>query len=323
MVVEQARAEVSQHLESGSPVEIPLSQLKAGNSPRFAGVTLSHVAVLAQVEEHWPPILVSRSTGEIIDGMHRYQAALQMGRTTIKCTFFDGDAAEIFVESVRMNIHHGLPLSLREREEAALRVLEFYPNWSDRRIAGLCGLAGGTVQRLRRRSSAQTAQLNRREGHDGRVRRLDREELRRETANALRSRPTASLREIARIVGTSPATVRNVRTKLSAQSTSIGEQNEIASFRPTTERIDQDSNELSPRSLRPVDDWHGDSALQSMDSAAPFLEWFSRTAVVREALNQVGAVPLSRIYEVADEARRRARFWTDFAEELEGRVRGS
>jgi hypothetical protein len=35
----------------------------------------------------------------------------------------------------------------------------------------------------------------------------------------------------------------------------------------------------------------------------------------------VGAVPLSRVYEIADEARRRAGFWSRFAEALEGQVR--
>jgi hypothetical protein len=32
-------------------------------------------------------------------------------------------------------------------------------------------------------------------------------------------------------------------------------------------------------------------------------------------------VPLSRIYEVADEARRRAAFWIAFADRVEGRAR--
>jgi hypothetical protein len=32
-------------------------------------------------------------------------------------------------------------------------------------------------------------------------------------------------------------------------------------------------------------------------------------------------VPLSRVYEIAGEARRRAEFWTRFAETLETRVR--
>jgi hypothetical protein len=37
----------------------------------------------------------------------------------------------------------------------------------------------------------------------------------------------------------------------------------------------------------------------------------------------IDAIPVSRVYDLAAEARRRASAWSDFAEELEAKVRGS
>ncbi len=52
------------------------------------------------------------------------------------------------------------------------------------------------------------------------------------------------------------------------------------------------------------------------------MQGFDATAVDSvDRWKHVGVVPLSRVYEVADEARRRAAFWLGFAETLEGRVR--
>ena len=53
-----------------------------------------------------------------------------------------------------------------------------------------------------------------------------------------------------------------------------------------------------------------------------FVEWFDATTVDdADGWAHLGVVPLSRTYEVADEARRRAAFWASFAEALERQVR--
>src|SRR5438105_1695066 len=51
-------------------------------------------------------------------------------------------------------------------------------------------------------------------GRDGRVRRLDNSHARRLAQEAIAARPQASLREIARVSGLSPMTVRDVRTRM-------------------------------------------------------------------------------------------------------------
>jgi hypothetical protein len=66
----------------------------------------------------------------------------------------------------------------------------------------------------------------------------------------------------------------------------------------------------------------GDQAFSAREGGCEFVEWFDSTAV--EPADQwvhAGSVPRSRIYEVADEARRRATFWSHFADSLEGQLR--
>ena len=66
----------------------------------------------------------------------------------------------------------------------------------------------------------------------------------------------------------------------------------------------------------------GDQAFTTREGGCEFIEWFDSTAVdPADQWAHVGSVPRSRIYEVADEARRRATFWSHFADSLEGQVR--
>jgi hypothetical protein len=67
---------------------------------------------------------------------------------------------------------------------------------------------------------------------------------------------------------------------------------------------------------------YGDPAFASREGGQAFAEWFDTRSVEAGDLWQyVDAVPLSRVYEIAGEARRRAEFWTRFAVTLETRVR--
>ena len=66
----------------------------------------------------------------------------------------------------------------------------------------------------------------------------------------------------------------------------------------------------------------GDCAFTGREGGEDFVAWFDSTCVDQvDCWEHLGAVPLSRIYEVADESRRRATFWLGFAETLEGQIR--
>ena len=89
--------------------------------------TPSHVATLAELDGAWPPIVVRREDRSVVDGQHRVAAARRLGMATLQVSWFDGSAEDAFVEFVRCNVGHGLPLGLAERRSAASRILRITP----------------------------------------------------------------------------------------------------------------------------------------------------------------------------------------------------
>lgn len=162
-----------------------------------------------------PPIVVHRPSMRVIDGMHRLRAAALSGRETIRARYFDGTADAAFLLGVRLNAQHGFPLTRTDRTTAAQRVLSTHPDWSDRAISALTGLAASTVASLRR-STAQIVQSNKRVGRDGRSRPLSAADGRQRAGELLSARPDATLREIAQEAGVSVGTAQDVRKRLLA-----------------------------------------------------------------------------------------------------------
>ncbi|MEU0946689.1 transcriptional regulator [Streptomyces canus] len=195
-------------------MELPIVSLLPADSPRLAGIDPEHVARLADLDDPLPPVIVDRRTLRVVDGMHRLLAALTRGRSTIDVEFFDGTDDEAFLRAVSANVTHGLPLSPTDRRAAAARIMAAQPGMSDRAIARASGLSAKTVAAIRRRSTDAMPQLNARIGADGKVRPLNAAEGRLRAAEVLAARPAASLREVARIAGISPATVSDVRKRL-------------------------------------------------------------------------------------------------------------
>ena len=130
------------------PTAISLDSIRPGPSLRVGGLNDAHVAALAEVSEGWPPIVVTEDN-VLVDGHHRVAAAQQLGLDRIAAVVFKGSRADAYVEAVRSNISHGMPLTLSERRRAGAQILAVHPTWSDRRIAGCCGLSAKTIKRLR------------------------------------------------------------------------------------------------------------------------------------------------------------------------------
>ncbi|MFF7865829.1 transcriptional regulator [Streptomyces qaidamensis] len=197
-------------------------------------------------------MLVHRPTMRVIDGMHRYLAALSNGQKTIEVEFFDGTTEEAYLRAVQANSVHGLPLSPAERKAAAARIIASLPHMSDRAIAKAAGLGAKAVATIRRRMD-DTPQLNARVGQDGKVRPLNSAEARYRVAELLAERPDASLRELARLACVSPATVSDVRRRLAS-----GEP-------PAPER----SGARSQADRGPADGGQADGEAASRSSAVP------------------------------------------------------
>jgi hypothetical protein len=147
----------------------------------------------------------------VVDGMHRVFAALLKNREEIEVEFFDGDDA--FLRAVEANVAHGYPLSQADRRAAAARIITTHPYMSNRAIARSAGIGAKTVAAIRR-SSETAPQPDARLGRDGRVRPVNSVAGRQRAAELLTRNPDASLREVARLVGVSPATVGDVRSRL-------------------------------------------------------------------------------------------------------------
>jgi ParB-like chromosome segregation protein Spo0J len=311
-VVTEARGEVAW---------LALDELRDGLQLREGGLDDARVEALAGIKGGWGPILVQRLDRTVIDGAHRVAAARRLGLDRIEAETFDGDPVEAVVEFVRRHAAAGLALTVPDRKFAAARVLAIRPEWSDRRIAEVCGLSPKTVGRVRATQVGRggvPGELVARVGRDNRVRPLDPVAVRSRIVEALSDQPDASLRVVAASVGVSPETVRLVRMNL--RSTTDDE----AAPRGAPAAVADPVLALAPRPEAPPPSWDADAALTTCDGGTDFLAWFERTCVDATACAELReVVPLSRIYEIADEARRRAEVWTDFARSLEARSRRS
>jgi DNA-binding CsgD family transcriptional regulator len=235
----------------------------------------------------------------------------------VQVVLFDGSEEEARVEAIHGNTRHGLPLTLSDRKRAATWLIAEHTDWSDGRIAAICSISPKTVASLRRaQAPAGSVQGDRphaarRLGRDGKHQPVERALIRARVAEALARSPDASLRFIAVEAGVSPETVRTVRRSLGAGSAGSAQS---ASPLPTTQ-----SMMVSARSVtKSVSD---DGALAPTSATAQFAAWFDHHRIEDGVLRQyVRLVPTSRVKEVVDEARSRARFWAEFAARVEGRA---
>ncbi|MGP4087249.1 streptomycin biosynthesis protein [Streptomyces sp. KR55] len=195
-------------------VEIEIGSLSLAGSPRLAGESAEHIEALAAAEEPLPPITVHRPTMRVIDGFHRLKAAQLRGDRTIAARFFDRDETAAFVLAVKLNVTHGLPLTLADRKRAAERIIASRPQWSDRRVASVTGISPGTVGDIRRRAGREPEPVSRRLGQDGRLRPVDGSAGRSIAGELFTQNPELSLRQVARAAGISPETARDVRNRL-------------------------------------------------------------------------------------------------------------
>ncbi|MHA4950627.1 ParB/RepB/Spo0J family partition protein [Micromonospora sp. SD19] len=278
-----------------------------------------------------------RATMRVVDGAHRLRAAVLRGEETIAVEFFDGDEREVFVAAVRANVGHGLPLTLADREAAAARIIASHPHHSDRAIAEISGLAAKTVAAIRRRSGVGKQQVTARIGRDGRVRPLSSAEARRVASETIARHPQASLRAVARLVGLSPATVRDVRDRLGRGDDPVppGQRDESRGQPPGRRHTGSERRRpgAENRVGRPgggagrdratlLRNLNRDPSLRFSESGRHVLRWIYSRASGPEGWEQViERMPSHCAYVVAEVARGCAEEWLAFADRLERRMR--
>jgi ParB-like chromosome segregation protein Spo0J len=322
---EEPSAEIPAIRRARETRTVPIGSLSPADSPRLAGEDDEHARMLAESETPLPPILVHRSTMRVIDGMHRLRAASLRGHDEIEVEFFDGTDAAAFVLAVQANTTHGLPLSMKDRKAAALRILHTRPEMSDRSVAEAAGLSAKTVGTIRKNAVADLPPATMRLGKDGRLRPVATGAGRQRIAEALAADPHASLREIAQRAAVSQSTVHAVKTRLGTR-TSVRP--------PQVERTGRPSPPPRPSRLAPpagpakdgldrLDSLRRDPSIRLSDTGRDLLRWFSLHADARRRhWNVIQAVPPHVNPIVVDMALQCAEFWAEFAEALQERQSG-
>lgn len=295
---------------------VSIRDLLIDDSIRHFGENDEHIRVLAGLDAELPPILVHLPTRKVIDGLHRVQAAIMRGHDTIVARFFDGTLDDAFVLSVRLNITHGLPLTHSDRTIAAQRIVATHTHWSNRKIAAATGLAAGTIEALRRRSTVQNGQSIVRVGMDGRVRPIDGSARRQRVCELLRADPDASIRTIAKAAGVSPSTVHDVRKRLRA-----GEDPTVRRMhgraRPATGRsLPESSDEVDLSAA--MSDLVRDPSLRLSEGGRRVIRWLEGgKRVVADGKDVVDHVPDHCTPTVAKLVREYSRLWAELALHLD------
>lgn len=199
-------------------VWLSIPNLVIDEHPRGGYVDHEHVRRLAHAIDEVPPILVHEGTMRVIDGVHRLHAALELGWQQIRAVLYTGTTAQAFILAVQSNSVHGLPLTLAQRRDCAVRLLRENPHLSDRALARVTGVSAKSIGQLR--STVESAQLNGlRQGLDGRWRAPDFAERRQRAVEFLTENPEASLRQVAKATGVALGTAHTIKHELAESRT--------------------------------------------------------------------------------------------------------
>lgn len=298
-------------LDHSAVASVPVASVRGDLVVRTTGTIDEHVAVLSEVPAELPPITVHRSSMRVLDGLHRLRVAQLRGDAEIRAVLVDCDEAEALALAIGLNAGHGLPLSQQDRRSAVRQLLGLRPDWSDRRIANVAGVSHHTVGTLRRRASGRTAQSNSSVGRDGRSRPRNPAAGRAQIAALLEKRPDASLREIARLVGMSPATVLDVRRRRTGPATASDRPNPVASPpRPGPAGIADPATRIA--ALR------SDPTVRGAPGGRVLLRLLSAVATgLRSPEDLAAAVPAHSRTMIAILARESAVHWLRIAERLD------
>ena len=140
---------------------------------RLNAATVAQYAACMKRGDRFPPLTLFENGSRLVlsDGYHRLAAAQRIGRKTILAEVRIGGTAEALEFAISANCTQGLQLTLSDKRRAAELSVRKLNHLSSNRIAKLCGLATGTVEKIRKRLVAKRPGLAtvKREGADGKL----------------------------------------------------------------------------------------------------------------------------------------------------------
>lgn len=333
-VIDDDGADPMNGLENLPETDIQVSSLVTGFYLRQAGTDTTHIRLLADAAStvRLPPILVQRTGGRIIDGMHRVEAAKMRGEPSIRARVIDCTDEDALVLAIKSNILHGLPLSKADRISGAKRILAAHRDWSDRAVAEIAGLSAKTIASLRNRSTTDMQFHGKRLGRDGKRRPLSAAAGRRRAAAYIDAHPEASLREVAREADVSLGTVHDVRERIRRGSDPVAAERARATQEPAPatgprpvlpSSLHLRANRQFQRRLA----WPAispkiasDPALKYTEGGRAFLRWMAgHSAQADEWREYLDAVPMHWLRDVSRVAETMSAEWHEFAELLRSR----
>ncbi len=190
-------------------------------------------------------------------------------------------------------------------------------------IASLAGISPNRVAPLRHQTANRIQQPARRVGRDGRSRPVDSAQGRQRAAEIITENPSASLRQIARAAGISPATAANVRNQVEQGASPVSnqvsperERTKVRSPAPTAGGGHAENRSLSELTTM-FDRLRRDPSLRFSDAGRSLLRMFDAVHAALDEQEQVLHLvpPHSRAF-VAELTRGYAQLLQQFSEEL-------
>ncbi|WP_165969295.1 ParB/RepB/Spo0J family partition protein [Actinomadura sp. KC06] len=303
---------------------VPTAGLLPADSPRTDKEDLEHIRLMVEAGNTLPPIIVHRPTMRIVDGMHRLKAAQLRGEDQISVRFFDGDEQDAFVLAVKLNVAHGLPLSARDRAAAALRIIKSHPDWSDRAIAAIAAISDKAVKDLRPTAGGDAMKAAVRMGRDGRRRPVDSAAGRMIASEWIEKKPNASSREIARLAGISPTTVRDVRNRLDRGEEPLSASHRKSRPKPSDPRRARRRKGSVIREVNSTESFNKalerlmkDPSLKLTEKGRVLLRGLSFHSLLQQQIQLAEVVPQHQAQMVSELARTCASIWLRLAEDAE------
>ena len=189
-------------------IKLDLLRLDGDTQPRVAidQDTVAEYAEAMDAGKEFPPVEVYHDGAEywLVDGFHRYHAALKLSRTEIVAIIKTGMKTDAQWASLAMNQGHGLRRSNADKQKALFKALKLKPGMADRAIAEHIGVGHVMVSRYRanmtsgENSRVSLKHVTMRTGRDGKTYSNERFQSRteRQRENQISARALTPIRKV-------------------------------------------------------------------------------------------------------------------------------
>lgn len=143
-------------------VSLASIRIDGGTQPRMSLYedVVQEYAETLQEGKDFPPVVLFFDGSDywLADGFHRFHAYSSASKESIPSEIKKGTRRDAVLYSVGANAAHGLRRTNQDKRQAVETLLqdEEWSKWSDREIAGQCGVHNDTVSRIRRESLSKS-----------------------------------------------------------------------------------------------------------------------------------------------------------------------